>query len=97
MTEPQAVSTRLIQVLRTYCHGLQRSALWDLHDSIATGHYRWLHDELHTALTQDAFTPEEWAQHVGAAPVTALGQRTMRQQQAQIWRILFPDDAYPGR
>lgn len=95
--QSRAVSTRLIQVLQTYCHGLHGGALRDLRDSIANGHYRWLQDELHAALAQEAFTPELWVQYVGAIPGAETGRRTMRHQQHQVWRVVLPDRPFPGR
>lgn len=95
--EPHAASTQLIQVLRTYCLGLQGSALRDLRDSMARGHYRWLREELHAALADGVFTPGDWARYVGSTPAAEAGPRAMRRQQEQVWSVLFPDHPFPQR
>ena len=54
MTAPDRVdhklSSRLIQVLRTYCYGLNRQQMGDLRVSIASGRYIWFAEEFAAAV-----------------------------------------------
>lgn len=94
---PTVPSARLVQVMRTYCLGLEGRALRDLRHSVAAGHYPWLRAELGAALAQDAFSVADWATFVGSSPDGRDGElRVMRRQQQQVWRVVFPDDSYPG-
>jgi len=101
MATPEAgarLSTRLVQVLRTYCGGLEGGAIRDLRDSVAAGRYPWLRDELYAALRTGAVAPQQWAEYVGhlsdpGGPT--MGLRLMRQQQRQVWSVVFPESPYP--
>ncbi|HKT04256.1 MAG TPA: hypothetical protein VJT31_32425 [Rugosimonospora sp.] len=97
-TEAPVLSTRLVQVVRTYCLGLEGRTLRDLRDSVASGRYPWLHEELRAALARDAFSPQEWERYVGVAGDGRESVlRLMRRQQQQVWSVVFPDDGFPGR
>src|SRR5215471_10367230 len=86
------VSTRLVQVLRTYCYGLEGEGVSDLRDSLEAGRYPWFAEEFAAALTFRAFTPSSWAACVGEAesPPVISEITAMRRTQDQLWMELFP-------
>jgi hypothetical protein len=89
--QPVGVSLRLVQVLRTYCGGLQPGGLRDLRSGLRAGQYPWLHDELAAAMRQSGGS--WWATALGGAG--GAGLRAVRAEQRQVWRSLFPGEPFP--
>jgi hypothetical protein len=91
-------STRLVQVLLTYCHDLQQVGVEDLRVSLGEGRYPWLHDELASAIAVGADS-NWWTTATGNPP--AVDARTFRRrpraEQRRLWRVLFPDRPFPVR
>jgi len=91
-------SIRLIQVLRTYCYGLDPRQLGDLRSSIAYGRYPWFREEFAAAIRGAAFDPADWETSVG--PIAARATRAtdaVRAEQRVIWTALFPSTPFPQR
>lgn len=89
---PEALSTRLIQVLRVY---LYMGTLTDLRDDITAGRHPWLRDEFATALRTGALTADVWRTHIAPGTSIADSDATVREQQQHVWRTLFPDETLP--
>ncbi|TQS41879.1 hypothetical protein [Cryptosporangium phraense] len=87
-------SVRLQQVLRTYCRNLDPSGIADLRLSLADGRYRWLHDELATALASSVSATSWWQESV-SDPTAEV--RSVLDEQRYLWRSLFPGEAVPRR
>ena len=84
-------SSRLVQVLRTYCYGLTRAGLHDLRRALAEGRYRWLMAELTAAIEAQSFAPDVWADIIG--PVLRRAERpsqTVLLHQLRIWKTVYP-------
>lgn len=97
MNAPHEVSTRLVQILRTYRYGLHVRPMTDLRTSMASGRYPWFHDELQAALAYSAFTPDAWLESIGSPPRRLESdQQAMLRQQRQVWSTLFPGHAFPA-
>jgi hypothetical protein len=96
---PGQVSARLVQVLRTYCYGMNLDGIADLRDSLDAGRYPWLQWEFGAALASDAFNPWLWADCVGEpTPAPVLSETTtMYRCQEALWTQLFPGVRFPGR
>ena len=92
------VSIRLIQVLRTYCYGLDARQLGDLKSSIVYGRYPWFRDEFGAAIRGAAFDLADWESAVG--PTTGRSSRAadvVRAEQRVIWSAVFGQAAFPQR
>jgi hypothetical protein len=86
------VSIRLVQILRVYCHELDRDALAELRRAIAAGRHRWFAGEFAAAIRDRAFTTEGWCEAIGLTPPTP---GAIRDQQRVVWTALFRYDAFP--
>ena len=90
-----SVSIRLIQVLRTYCYGLDARQLGDLRSSIAFGRYPWFREEFAAAIRNSAFDLADWERSVG--PVRTRATDVVRAEQRTIWTTVFPATPFPQR
>src|SRR5690349_12689592 len=91
-------SIRLIQVLCTYCYGLDARQLGDLRSSIAHGHYPWFRAEFAAAIRGGAFDLATWERAVG--PVAGRWARptdAVRAEQRVIWTAVFGSAPFPRR
>jgi hypothetical protein len=86
-------STRLVQVLWTYCTPTRLGGLDDLRASLQAGRYPWLRDELGRAISGHAFEPAQWAVATSGAPAgqpATLGDQELERDQRRLWDALFP-------
>ncbi len=92
-------SIRLIQVLRTYCHGLDPRQLGDLRASIAFGRYPWFREEFASAIRGTAFDLSGWEDAVGPTASRRRGRSAdvVRAEQRTIWSAVFGKDPFPQR
>jgi hypothetical protein len=101
MDRATGVSIRLVQILRVYCHELDRDTLAGLRAAIGAGRHRWFADEFAAAVRDRAFTIDGWCAAIGLTPPTpgSVGYRgaagVIRDQQRLVWTALFPYDAFP--
>jgi hypothetical protein len=97
--DAQAVSVRLVQVLRTYCAGLQPAGLKDLRAGLQAGQYPWLHDELAAAIGGPDPAPASWWDGAVGEPSPSSAARPRRQilaERRQVRRSLFPRQPFPA-
>lgn len=87
-------SLRLLQILRTYCRGLDPAGLGDLRRSVSTGHYPWLRAELAAALCAPDPSGPWWQESIGDTS-EVMPAADPRSAQQRLWRVLFPTDPYP--
>ena len=92
-------SIRLIQVLRTYCYGLDQRQLGDLRASIAFGRYPWFREEFAAAVRFSAFDLKEWEAAIGSTATRRRGRTTdiVRAEQRAIWSAVFGKEPFPHR
>jgi hypothetical protein len=90
-------STRLVQVLRVYCRGLEREGVRDLRDSLSAGRYPWFRAELASALANTEIGWAWWIESIGdfaVANSNRVGDPILARQK-QLWHSLFPHQPWP--
>ena len=89
--------TKLVQVLRIYCAGLDPVQLDDLHASLTSGRYPWLEAAFAVEIADDIFSQQEWNAIVGRAddPGRLNTSIAMRADQQLIWSRILPDQRFP--
>jgi hypothetical protein len=92
-------SIRLIQVLRTYCYGLDPRQMADLQASIAYGRYPWFREEFAAAIRAAVFDLPGWEAAIGpgAASQQARSADVVRAGQRAIWSAVFGNEPFPQR
>jgi hypothetical protein len=93
------VSSRLIQILRTYCYALQPQQLNDLRAGIHSGSYSWFADEFAAAIRDRAFDRSAWEAVVGPSDLreTFRNADLVRAEQRIIWSKVVTDRKFPAR
>ncbi|MFG1928910.1 hypothetical protein [Cryptosporangium sp. NPDC048952] len=90
-------SDRLVRVLREYCYRLRSEDLADLAESMSTGSFPWLRDDLTAALEDATLTTTWWRATVSDAvfmvPWQARG--SVEAAQRHLWDRLFPAHPFP--
>ena len=90
-------SVRLVQILSTYCHNLNRSGLADLETALRTGRYPWFAEEFAGAITAGALTPAVWGSVTGTEPRAGeTAEQAVERELRRVWDALF-DTALSGR
>jgi hypothetical protein len=94
----RALSNHLVQILRTYCYGLDPRQLDDLRSSIARGGYPWFREEFAAAVRSRAFTRAEWEATVGPSDLRATSRKAdpVRAQQRAIWSRVVAGEPFPS-
>ncbi len=95
----RADRTKLVQVLRIYCAGLDPAQLNDLRSSLARGRYPWLRVTFARAIVDKAFDRNEWTAIIGRSDASGRPASTagIRADQQLIWSQLFRGVPFPTR
>lgn len=79
-----------------YAHDLDPRSLTDLRAAIESGRHRWFHDEFSRAITDGAYSAEDWREAVGDATEVGRSADSVGDQQRVVWQTVFPAEPFPA-
>jgi len=90
-----APSARLVQVLWTYCGGLNRDGIEDLRIALSKGQYAWLQGELSESVRDGRGMTELWLAVSPSAPINGRPPSNGQSELCALWCRLFPNVPFP--